>query len=128
MYRLLSTFPYFKKGTWWILSGYTLSLFGTGMSEPYLILYLHQLRTTSLLLSGMIIAMSGFAGAVCIPLSGWLTDLLGTKRTFLYMLILDATGRIILAFAEYPETAFLAAFISGAGACKYMECFIRNLS
>lgn len=114
--RLQHIIPSFKKRTWWILSGYTLSLFGTGMTEPYLILYLHQLRGIPLSLSGMVIGISGLAGVTAVPISGMLSDLFGEKRIFLAALIVDAVGRICFAGAFNEEWAFLAAVLSGAAA------------
>lgn len=116
MFRSKRALLPFEKGTWQILSGYTLSLFGTGMTEPYLILYLHQLRDIPLSLSGMIVGSGGLAGVIAVPLSGILADRAGIKRVFLCTLILDAAGRILFAFASNEETAFLASMLSGAGA------------
>ncbi|MET1249002.1 MFS transporter [Sporolactobacillus sp. STCC-11] len=109
-------FSSLKKRTWWILFGYTISLFGTGLTDPFLILYLHQLRAFSLSLSGLVIGTSGFAGAVAIPISGLLIDRFGEKRAFLSALIMSALGRIAYAGASRLEWAFLAAVLSGAGA------------
>lgn len=108
--------PSLEKRTRWILLGYTCSLFGTGMAEPYLVIYLYQLRDIPLSLSGMIIGSSGLAGIIAIPLSGLLADRIGTKRVFLDTLFLNAAGRLLFACAVSPATAFFAAIISGAGA------------
>ncbi|GGL61809.1 MFS transporter [Sporolactobacillus putidus] len=108
--------PHFKRIVWWILFGYTLSLFGTGMTEPYLVPYLYQLRGIPLSWTGMIIGISGLAGVIAVPVSGWLAELFDTKRIFLSMLLLGAVGRIFFAYAENLEIAFLASIVSGAGA------------
>ncbi|TGA97637.1 MFS transporter [Sporolactobacillus shoreae] len=116
MFRLKLALPSFEKRIRWILSGYTISLIGTGMTEPYLFLYLYQLRDIPLNLSGMIIGASGMAGVLSIPISGFMADFVGKKQVFLSALILDAAGRILFAFTFNEEIAFLAAFLSGAGA------------
>lgn len=107
---------YVKKETILLLSGYTFSLFGTGMSEPYLTLYLHQLRGLPLPFIGAIIGLSGLAGTLAIPLSGYLIDRLDENRVFLAALFVSAFGRISFAEAINGELATLATMLSGMGA------------
>lgn len=116
LHRSRHFIPLFEKRTWWILTGYTLSLFGTGMTEPYLILYLHQLRGIPMSLSGWIIGAAGLAGIIAVLLSGLLADFLSSKKVFLFSLTLNAAGRLLFAGAYNKEIALLASVISGAAA------------
>ncbi|MCL1631960.1 MFS transporter [Sporolactobacillus sp. CPB3-1] len=109
-------FPSFKKGIWKILFVYTVSLFGTGMSDPYLILYLHHLRGFSFAMAGLIIGIGGVAGTVATPISGLLSDRFGVKPVFLAALVMSALGRIFYAGAFHEEWAIFASLLSGAGA------------
>jgi MFS family permease len=113
---LLNTIPSFEKRIWWILFGYTVSLFGMGMTEPFLIIYLHRVRDITLSLSGVVIAMISIAGVLAVPVSGWLGDHFGTSRTFIMMLVVNAIGEIAFALANHIECAFVAALVSGTGA------------
>jgi MFS family permease len=108
--------PSFKKSTLRILLGYTISLFGTGLTDPFLILYLHQLRGFSLSLAGLVIGIAGFAGAITTPVSGMLADWFGAKRVFLSALIISAVGRICYTDASHLGWVIAAAVLSGAGA------------
>ncbi|MFT8318810.1 MAG: MFS transporter [Sporolactobacillus sp.] len=116
MKRKQTVLPPFQKKVWWLLLGYTLSLFGSGLSEPYLILYLDQIRGISLSISGMIIATSGISGAAILPVCGLIIDKVGANKLFLLTLFIAAWGRIAFAFANNEPLAFFAAALSGAGA------------
>ncbi|MCO7126901.1 MFS transporter [Sporolactobacillus shoreicorticis] len=87
------------------------------MTEPFLIIYLHQVQAISLSLAGAVIGSSGLAGVIAIPISGWLTTHIRTKHVFLISLVFSAVGRLFFLFAGDVKTAFIASILSGgAGA------------
>lgn len=99
-----------------LLIGYTVSLFVTGMTEPFLVIFLHQVRGMTLGIAGIVIAASGIAGVVAIPVAGWIGDRFGTRQGLMIMLIISAAGQTGLAITFHPEWAFVASFLTGAGA------------
>jgi len=87
------------------------------MTEPFLIIYLHHVQAISLSVAGTIIGSSGLAGVIAIPISGWLTTHIQTKRIFFLSVLLNAVGRFLFIFAADVKTAFFASILSGgAGA------------
>ncbi|EST13640.1 MFS transporter [Sporolactobacillus laevolacticus] len=114
MERLKHFLPSFDRRIWWILLGYTVSLIGTGMTEPYLIIYLHHIRNISLTLSGIIIGSSGLAGVIAIPTAGLLNNWIRTKQIFIFSLFLGSLGRLLFALSINEKIAICAAIVSGA--------------
>ncbi|HEX7064865.1 MAG TPA: MFS transporter [Bacillales bacterium] len=108
--------PNMEKRVWYLLIGYTVSLSGSGMTESFLVIYLHQIRRMDLAVSGGIIAFAGVAGVIAIPISGWIGDRFGSGRSLVILLIVSAIGEAAMAFVQGPMSAFTASFFIGAGA------------
>ncbi|HET7580813.1 MAG TPA: MFS transporter [Bacillales bacterium] len=107
--------PVLDRKIWLLLCGYTISLFGTGMTGPFLIVYLHQVHGIVLPMAGAVIAASSVAGVVAIPMAGWAGDRFGTRWSLMNTLLICAAGQTGMAFIHGPEWAFAASFLTGAG-------------
>ncbi|HEX6923365.1 MAG TPA: MFS transporter [Bacillales bacterium] len=108
--------PPLGKRMWHLLTGYTISLFGSGMTESFLVIYLHQIREMDLAVSGVIIAVAGVAGVIAVPIAGWIGDRYGNDRSLVILLVVSAMGQVGMAFAQMPGWALAASFFTGAGA------------
>jgi MFS family permease len=98
-----------------VLLGDAVSALGQGMSLPFLLVYLHQVRGIDLSTVGLVlstVALVSFAGS---PLGGWLSDPLGPRTTLVISLVTSAVGTGMFAGAEQAPLAFLAAALFGLG-------------
>ncbi|HET7656926.1 MAG TPA: MFS transporter [Bacillales bacterium] len=100
---------------WSMLLVYAVSLFGSGMTEPYLVLYLHDRNGMDLVLSGLIISMISISGVTAIPISGWLVSFIGSKNSLVVMLVMAGSGEALMAVFHQPSGLIAASILLGAG-------------
>ncbi|MFI8829291.1 MFS transporter [Streptomyces sp. NPDC053431] len=93
-----------------------LSAVGTGLTLPFLMVYLHAVRGLGLDVAGVATAMVAFAGLVGNPLGGAWVDRSGPRRVLAAGWVVAACGACGLALASQPWQAFAAAAVSGLGA------------
>jgi MFS family permease len=98
-----------------VLGGDALSAAGQGMSLPYLLVYLHNVRGMGLGTVGLVLSTVALASFVGNPLGGWLSDPLGAPRTLSIGLAFSAAGMATMATARTSVTAFVAAGLLGLG-------------
>lgn len=113
---------------WIMLLAYSVSLFGSGMTEPYLILYLHNQNRMDLELAGLIIAMLSVSGVLFIPVSGWLGKVIGVENTLAFMLVTAGGGEAMMAVMNKPLWAFVAALLLGGGNAGAWNAFSSLLA
>ena len=89
--------------------------YGNGITIPFLIIYLHNVRGFSLATAGLVLATSGLVGLVASPLAGWITDHTGARVTRAGSLVLLAAGYGIFPLVREPWHAFAAMAVAGAG-------------
>jgi MFS family permease len=97
------------------LVGTLVSAVGGGLTLPFLIVYLHDIRHLSLPLAGVIVAASGVAGIAVGTVGGSLGDRVGVGRVMLGGLVVGAVGTAGLAFVSGPGPAAVAVALVGAG-------------
>ena len=93
----------------------TMSLFAVAFFGASLLftLYFQQVRGTSPLASGWLVAPQGFGAMVTMPIAGFLADKIGPGKVVLTGLVLDTVGMGMLAFLDattsyaYIITAFV---------------------
>ena len=98
-----------------MLAGYTLEKLGTGLTYPFLVVYLHSVRGLSLGLAGLLLAAASAAGAAAVPFSGWLADRVGGRLTVILALVISAAGAVVLAMASGGAAALGAFLLLGVG-------------
>jgi MFS family permease len=98
-----------------VLVGDALSALGQGMSLPFLLIYLHQVRGIDLSTAGLVLATVALASFVGNPLGGWLSDPFGPRAALLLSLMISAAGVATFAWAYDAPVAFLAAGLLGLG-------------
>src|SRR5512142_2227021 len=57
-----------------ILTGDAISALGQGMTLPFLLIYLHQVRGIDMAVAGLVLSTVALASFVGNPLGGWLSD------------------------------------------------------
>jgi MFS family permease len=107
--------PELPRKAWFVLGGDTLSAIGTGLTLPFLVVYLNRVRGVDLELAGAALATIAFAALPGNPAAGVLIDRLGSRRTLTGGLLLAAAGAAAMAFVSRPWEAFAAAATLGFG-------------
>jgi MFS family permease len=100
---------------WILLAGDAVSAVGSGLTLPFLLVYLHDVRGLGLGEAGLalsVVALAGFAGN---PIGGSLVDRVGGRRALLAGLAFAAAGSAWLAFVAGPWQAYAAAATLGFG-------------
>lgn len=90
-----------------------LSCLGSGLTMPFLIVYLHSVRGIALPTAGLLLALIGVAGIVATPLSGPLIDRIGSLQAFTAGLVVGGLGIGGFVFAHSPATALAPALVYG---------------
>lgn len=98
-----------------ILLGDAVSALGGGMSLPYFLVYLHQVRGIDMTTAGLVLSTIALASFVGNPLGGWLSDPCGPRAVLLSSLLCSAGGVATLGYASSAPMAFLAAALLGLG-------------
>ena len=88
---------------------------GTGLTLPFTLILLHEVRGIPLPTVGLLLAVPGVVGLAVVPLSGVLIDRLGPRRVLVGCLLVLASGQALLAFADRPLVALIALLANGIG-------------
>ena len=89
--------------------------FGTGLTMPFTLILLHQVRGIPLPTVGLLLALPGVVGLGAVPVSGALVDRLGPRTVLRGCLAMQAVGSALLAFAATPGAALVALLLTGVG-------------
>ena len=96
-------------------AGGLVNAFGNGITFPFLVIYLHNVRGFSLGIAGLVLATNAAMSLVASPLAGMLSDRIGGRLTLAGALVLMAIGFGIFPLVREPWHAFLAMAVAGAG-------------
>ena len=107
--------PRLGRGAWVVLAADLLSAVGTGMTLPFLLVYLHTVRGLSLPVAGAAAASIAAASLAGNPLGGAGSDRIGPRATLAAGLAVAGAGALVLAGAHSPWQAFAGAAGSGLG-------------
>jgi MFS family permease len=97
----------------WLLSTVAIQTLGRGLTLPFTVIYLHEVRGFDLGLSGTLMSLIAFAGLIVTGPGGSLTDRLGARAILLAGCVSMVMGNILLAFATTPVAAGLALVLIG---------------
>ncbi|MGC4806866.1 MFS transporter [Micromonospora sp. DT233] len=106
--------PRIGRRAWLALGMNSLSCLGSGLTMPFLIIYLHEVRHIPLPTAGAVLGVIGVAGIVATPLSGPLVDRVGALRAFVIGLVVGGLGIGAFALATSPATALGCAIVYGS--------------
>jgi MFS family permease len=107
--------PRLPRTLWMYEAGAAVSAFGKGMTLPFILIYLHNVRGFSLGLAGVVAgayAAASFFGSLA---GGAVADRVGAKLVMVGALVATGGGYGWFAFVEHPFEAFAAISIAGLG-------------
>ncbi|MDP9342473.1 MAG: MFS transporter [Actinomycetota bacterium] len=108
--------PRLPRDAWVVLGGDALSAVGSGLTLPFLFVYLTRVRGIELGIAGLAVSTVAVAAIVGNPLSGWLSDRVGARETLMLGLVVAAVGCVLIAMVREPWQAFVATGVEGFGA------------
>ena len=97
----------------WLLSTVAIQTLGRGLTLPFTIIYLHEVRGFDLGVSGALMSIIAVTGLVVTGPGGTLIDRYGARRVLLAGLVAMITGCTLLAFASTPAAAAIALVLIG---------------
>ena len=108
--------PRLPRAAWTVLAADALSAAGSGLTLPFLLIYLHDIRGLPLSIAGLaasMIAVGSVAGNVA---GGAISDHFGARNAVVLGLTLAAAGAGLLALDAATWHAFAATAVVGLGA------------
>jgi len=97
----------------WLLSTVAIQTLGRGLTLPFTIIYLHEVRGFALGLSGTLMALIAVVALLVTMPGGSLTDRYGARRMILIGTTSMMAGNVVLAYATEPGVAALAFVLIG---------------
>src|SRR5690348_14822447 len=102
-----------------LLTGVAVDAFGTGLTLPFLVVYLHAARGIPLETVGLIVAVPATVALVVLAPIGVLVDRVGPRRVVMVALASAASGALLLSRAETAAVAFVARVLVGIAAAGF---------
>jgi len=97
----------------WLLSTVAIQTLGRGLTLPFTLIYLHEVRGFELGLSGTLMALIAVVGLLVTAPGGALVDRYGARSVLLAGLGAMIVGNLTLAFATTPGVAAVALVLVG---------------
>ncbi len=97
----------------WLLSTVAVQTLGRGLTLPFTVIYLHEVRGIGLDLAGLLMAFIAVVALAVTGPGGALTDRVGARTMLLWGTSAQLVGCTILAFATTPWTVALAFLFLG---------------
>lgn len=97
----------------WLLSTVAIQTLGRGLTLPFTLIYLHEVRGFDLGLSGTLMALIAIVGLAVTGPGGVLTDRYGARAVLLVGIVMMIAGNALLAFATTPAVAAIALVLIG---------------
>jgi MFS family permease len=123
-----SLIPRLGSRTWGVLGASTVNSIGTGLTMPFVLIYLHSVRGMDLATAGEVLATDGAVGLVFAPAAGRLVDRLGGGRAFAVALTLNGFTTAGYALVTRPWHAFVVAILLGIASPLLWSSFASLLS
>ncbi|WP_299445766.1 MFS transporter [uncultured Phycicoccus sp.] len=97
----------------WLLSTTAISTLGRGMTLPFTIIYIHEVRGVDLDVAGLLIGLIAVVAVVVTAPVGVLTDRLGARPVVIAGLAAQVLGAVVMAFATTVPTLVAAVVLLG---------------
>jgi MFS family permease len=97
----------------WLLSTVAIQLFGRGLTLPFTIIYLHEVRGIGLDVAGLLMAWIFTVGVVVTGPGGAAVDRFGARLVTLVACVVHMVGVVVLAFADTVPMAIVATTLMG---------------
>jgi len=98
-----------------LLAASFVSSIGSGLTLPFLVIYLHQVRHIPLGISGVLIGGVAVLALPVSPVAGALVDHVGARQVVLVTMVVQGLGTAGLATVHSTLTALPALFVFGLG-------------
>jgi MFS family permease len=92
-----------------------ISRLGAGLTLPYTLIFLHEVRHLSLPTVGLLMAVPGVVGLLAVPVSGALVDRIGARPVVAGCYLLQTASALIVAFATTPLLVLPGMLLLGLG-------------
>jgi MFS family permease len=92
-----------------------ISRFGAGLTLPYTLIFLHEVRGMSLPTVGALMAVPGVVGLLAVPVSGALVDRIGPRRVLQACQVAQGGACLVIAFATTPALVLPGMVLLGLG-------------
>jgi MFS family permease len=113
--RRAGLIPVLPAAAWLVLGGDFVSAVGSGLTLPFLLVYLHQVRHLGYAPAGLVLATVALASVAGNPVGGALADRWGPVRALRLGLAAAAAGSAGIAGVRTAPEAFAAAAVVGFG-------------
>lgn len=97
----------------WLLSSTVFQVLGRGLTLPFTVIYLHEVRGLTLDVAGSMMALAFAVALALTPIAGHLTDRLGARMMVIIGSAAQSIGMAILAFADDLPGVVLAMVFVG---------------
>ncbi|MCA1710867.1 MAG: MFS transporter [Actinobacteria bacterium] len=97
------------------IAGTAVSAFGNGLTLPFTLILLHEVRGIALPTTGLLLAVPGVVGLAAVPVAGAFIDRVGPRRVLRGALVLQALASVLLGTATSVPAAALALLLVGLG-------------
>lgn len=97
----------------WLLSTTAISTLGRGMTLPFTIIYIHEVRDVDLDIAGLLIALIAAVAVLVTAPVGVLTDRLGARPVVIVGLAAQVLGAVVMAFATTVPALIVAVTLLG---------------
>jgi MFS family permease len=97
----------------WLLSTVAVQTLGRGLTLPFTIIYLHEVRGFELGTSGALMALIAVVALLVTAPGGSMTDRYGARLMLMAGSVFMVTGLVLLAFAATPAAAAFAFLLIG---------------
>ena len=97
----------------WLLSTVAIQTLGRGLTLPFTIIYLHEVRGFDLGVSGALMSLIAITGLIVTGPGGTLIDKYGARAVLLAGLTAMIAGCTLLAYATHPAVAAVALVLIG---------------
>ena len=97
----------------WLLSTVAVQTLGRGLTLPFTVIYLHEVRGFSLDLAGALMSFIAVVALAVTGPGGAITDRVGARKVLLLATTSQLVGCVLLAFATTPWLATLAFVFLG---------------
>lgn len=112
---LSAAIPQLPRTAWVVLAADTLSAVGSGLTLPFLLIYLTRAHGFSLELAGAALAVVAVASLAGNPIGGSLADRIGPRLTLCLGLAIAGNGASVLALMSVPWQGFAGTALAGLG-------------
>ena len=100
---------------WRVLAGVLVSAVGTGLTMPFLLVYLHDVRGIGTTAAALVIAWLGLAAIAVTPAAGAFTDRIGPMPVLIGGQLVVGVGSVGLAFTGNVPMALLTTGLASVG-------------